>query len=296
MIKSMTGFGQAETRNDRWVVRAEVSSVNHRELKISFRCPGALQLREVELQKRLEKQVSRGHVYVRVNCRPAGERAEALIDPERVGGYLRALSEVAEREGVPFRADLAALLRLPGAMRDLESDEELGESLWPQVLETIDRAVEDLVAMRRREGESLLAHLTELARSIEASVEAIEGEQEGFLPGYRDRLRERINRMLEGSGIEVDDGALAREVAIYADRCDVSEEIARLRSHVAQLGEALAEERGAPVGRKLEFLGQEMLREAGTIAAKVPAGPQVARVLEIKSDVERLREQVRNVE
>jgi uncharacterized protein (TIGR00255 family) len=153
-----------------------------------------------------------------------------------------------------------------------------------------------LVEMRRAEGVNLHEQFKELTGSIGSLVDRIETEQGSFVPGYRDRLRERVARLLEGTGVEVKEDALAREVAVYADRSDVSEEIARLRSHLAQFAEALASEDAEPVGRKMEFLGQEMLRESGTIAAKVPAGPQVECVLSLKSHVDRLREQVRNVE
>jgi uncharacterized protein (TIGR00255 family) len=150
--------------------------------------------------------------------------------------------------------------------------------------------------MRRAEGANLLEQFTSIAASLEELIDRIESAQSSFVEDYRDRLRRRVSRLLEDTTIVVEEDVLAREVALYADRSDVSEEIARLRSHLAQLGEALRSDAAAPVGRRMEFLGQEMLREAGTIAAKVPAGPQVEHVLELRSHVERLREQVRNVE
>ncbi|MCK4374902.1 MAG: DUF1732 domain-containing protein, partial [Candidatus Brocadiae bacterium] len=125
--------------------------------------------------------------------------------------------------------------------------------------------------------------------------DAVQQGRAALMVTYRDRLRERVERLLEGTEVPVNEDSLAREVAFFADRSDVSEEIERLRSHLAQLREALESE-DAPVGRKIEFLGQEMLREANTMAAKVPAGAQVRQVLELKSEIERLREQARNVE
>jgi uncharacterized protein (TIGR00255 family) len=157
------------------------------------------------------------------------------------------------------------------------------------------RAVDELVEMRRTEGQNLSGQLEEFCAQIAELTDSIEQAQGDFVPDYRDRLVERINGLLEGTGVNVNEDSIAREVAMYADRADVSEEIARLRSHVEQFREALSGP-DDPVGRKMEFIGQEMLREASTIASKVPAGRQVDDVLELKTVVERLREQVRNVE
>lgn len=296
MILSMTGFGSGQSQCDDWMLRAEVRSVNHKELQVSFRIPDVLHPRETALQKLVEKHVSRGHLYIWINCDPVGAESDTLVDEEALGAYVRAARRVAEKEGVPFRADLGAMLRLPGVIRDLDADEDLVESLWPSVLEAVEAALVSLVEMRRAEGANLTEQFEELTTNIGSLVDRIEAEQGSFVPGYRDRLRERIARLLEGTSVEVKEDALAREVAVYADRSDVSEEIARLRSHLAQFAEAMDTDAAEPVGRKMEFLGQEMLRESGTIAAKVPAGPQVECVLSLKSNVDRLREQVRNVE
>ena len=169
------------------------------------------------------------------------------------------------------------------------------DALWPHVVTSCEEALAQLLEMRRAEGANLAVHLEELCSCMSERVEAVEAAQDEALAAYRDRLAERLQRLLEGSDTPVSEDALARELAFYAERSDVSEEIARLRSHVAQLREAL-DGSGEPVGRRIEFLGQEMLREANTMAAKVPAGPHVAQVLELKGDIERLREQARNVE
>jgi uncharacterized protein (TIGR00255 family) len=292
----MTGFGSAERQLDQWVLRAEVKSVNHKELQISFRTADVLHSHETALQKAIEKHVSRGHLYLWLSCEAVSDRTEALVDEDRLAGYVRAVKRVAEREGVPFQADLGGMLKLPDVLADVSVEEELADELWPGVLQTVEAAMKSLVEMRRAEGENLEEQLTELTDGISNLVDGIEEEQGTFVPGYRDRLLERIDRLLQGTGVEVKEETIAREVAVYADRSDVSEEIARLRSHVKQFRNALNSEEAEPVGRKMEFLGQEMLRESSTIAAKVPAGPQVEDVLELKSHVERLREQVRNVE
>ncbi|MGD2174463.1 MAG: YicC/YloC family endoribonuclease [Candidatus Brocadiaceae bacterium] len=291
----MTGFGFAEQMCERWVLRVEVRTVNHRDLQVSFRVPESFRLKEVELQKLAEKQVSRGHLYLSLTCEPRKGSAGVLLAEDTVADYLQALKTVSAAQGVPFEVDLASVLSLPGALRDLNADEELRDVLWESVVETSEEALDALVEMRRTEGANLSRQLVELCDTMAELVDGIEEEQGSFVPAYRDRLRERVNRLLEGTEVELNEESLAREVAICADRCDVSEEIARLRSHLDQFREAL-EGPDVPVGRKMEFIGQEMLREASTIAAKVPAGQQVRQVLELKTAVERLREQVRNVE
>ncbi len=295
MICSMTGFGRAEEQCGHWTVLVEAKSVNHRDLQISFRVPDMLQAREHKLQKLAEKKLHRGHVYVNVSCRYTTESAAMGLNAEAARDYLGALKEIANSADLPVQVDLAALLRLPGVLKDTAVDETDAEELWPGVERATEACLDKLVEMRRAEGANLNDQLSDLADGIEAHTSAIEKAQDSFVPAYRDRLRERIARLLEGTDVSVREDSLAREVAIYADRCDVSEEIARLRSHVQQFRQAL-ETDGKPVGRRMEFIGQEMLREGGTIAAKVPSGVQVQEVLELKSDVDRLREQVRNVE
>ncbi|MFO8006219.1 MAG: YicC/YloC family endoribonuclease [Candidatus Brocadiia bacterium] len=296
MIRSMTGFGAAQKVCDDWLVRVEMRTVNHRDLQTTFRTPEAFRAKEAELQKLIERRIHRGHLYYSLTCEPHGERGTALVDEELVAGYLQALKGLAAAEELPIRVDLASLLSLPGALKQMALDEDLREALWEDVLEVSGEALESLVQMRSAEGQNLAAQLREFCDEMGSLTDAIEGAQRDFVPAYQERLRERVNRLLDGTDVELNEEPLCREVAIYADRCDVSEEIARLRSHLEQFGDALAGDDSEPVGRKMEFIGQEMLREAGTIAAKVPAGEQVRQVIELKTAVERLREQVRNVE
>jgi uncharacterized protein (TIGR00255 family) len=295
MITSMTGFGQAERACADWLVRVEVRTVNHRDLQTTFRLPDAFSLREVDLQKIVEANVHRGHLYLTLTCEPRQPAARAPVDAEIVSAYVAALRQVAAQLQVPFQADLASVLRLPGALHETSADREMRESLWDDVVATCREALADLLQMRRAEGQSLSVQLLDLCDVIARLTDEAEQAQRDFVPAYRDRLRERVDRLLEGTDIHLSEDLLAREVAVYADRSDVSEEIARMRSHLEQF-RAAVDGPGEPVGRKMEFIGQEMLREAGTMAAKTPAGRQLPQALELKSVVEKLREQVRNVE
>ena len=295
MIRSMTGFGRSERASGDWLLHAEARSVNHKDLKISFRIPDAFRSGEIELQKQFESRLRRGHVNFSLDCQPRTGENAVLVDTKRVAQYLSALKEVAASQGVPFTVDLASVLRLPDTVRNMATDEDLQRSLWPDVMAVSNAALDALLGMREAEGANLRGELEGICASVETLVGTIEKHQATFVVAYRDRLRDRIARLLEGTEVQVDENSLAREVAYCADRCDISEELARLRSHVKQFRAAL-EADGEAVGRKMEFLGQEMLREAGTIGAKAPSAQQVPQVLELRTQIDRLREQVRNVE
>jgi len=295
MIKSMTGFGAAEVQLDQWTVQVELRSVNHRDMQVSFRLPDAFSLKEVELQKLVERHLNRGHVRLVLNARLKSGHTEVLVDAEQIEGYLHVLQGLAARQDVPAHLDLASLLRLPGVLRDVTTDEELRAQLWPAALDAAGAALEALVAMREAEGANLARQLLELCEAVRECVARIEAATADVTAAYRDRLEERVAKLLAGTGVPVNDDSLAREVAFFAERSDVSEEVARLRSHLDQFREALDGQEEA-VGRRMEFLGQEMLREANTLAAKLPAGEQIRDAMELKGLVDRIREQVRNVE
>ncbi len=295
MIRSMTGFGSAEAHAEQWKLRAEARTVNHKELQLSPRLPEAFHLKEFELQKVVEKKIRRGHMYLTVTCRPAEEAGATLVDEAMLRGYLATLKRLAGSEGLAAQVELGSLLRIPGALMDVTTDEALRDRLWPHVVAVTEAAVDELVAMRRAEGANLWRELHEVCNSISNLVESVAGAQSDMVVAYQERLKERIDKLLAGADVHLDEESLAREVALFADRADISEEVARLRSHLEQFRQALDGDE-SPVGRRMEFIGQEMLREASTMAAKIPSGVQVRQVLDLKNEVERLREQVRNVE
>ncbi|MCD6416751.1 MAG: YicC family protein [Planctomycetes bacterium] len=293
MIRSMTGFGRAESVSEDWAIRVQVRSVNQKKLQISFHVPDAFRLKEVELERLVNKEIHRGRLYFSLSCEPQVEGGLPFVNREVVRQYLATLKELAGDE--TLHVDMANVLRLPGAITEMSADRELQERLWPHVVAIAEQALDKLLEMRRVEGDNLTRQFLDLCDTMEEQVDQIELAQRDFVPAYRDRLRTRINRLLAGADIEINEAPLAREVAIYADRCDVSEEIERLRSHLMQFRRTL-DGPAEPVGAKMEFIGQEMLREAGAIASKVPPGQHVRQVLELKTTIERLREQVRNVE
>jgi len=291
----MTGFGSAERVWEQWTIRAEVRSVNHSDLKLSISLPSMLRMKETELARLVQERAGRGHLYIALTCTLAEEALEILVDKRRLSSYMRLLKKLADQEGVPLHVELSRAISLPGIVSTDTLPPEAREALWQQVAETALEAVDGLVETREAEGRNLAAHLAAVCASIHRRIDAIASEVAVAVRDYQQRLTERVGRLLRESPVTVDEHALAREVAVLAERSDVSEEIARIRSHLEQFDAALDSEND-PVGRKLGFVAQEMLREANTMAAKLPAGELVKEVVEIKTDVQRLREQVRNVE
>jgi len=285
----MTGFGAAERSADGLHVRVELRSVNNRGLKLSTRAPAALDPHLHDLEEGLRAAVQRGTVWLNVTVRREAGAAPSRIVPEVLADYARQLREAAGDDREP---PLEALLRLPGVIEQAE-EPALGDAEVATVKEAINAATVELTAMREREGRALdddlrghMDRLCELAAEVEARVPEAVAE-------HHTRLRERLRELVEDR-TELAPDALAREAAVLADKTDVAEEVARLRSHADQVLETLA--RGGPLGRRLDFLAQEMGRESNTIGSK-SLDPAIARaVIELKLVVERVKEQAANVE
>jgi len=278
-----------------WHIEAQVRSVNHKGLNIAVNVSDSLKSREHELENLVRQKVWRGHISLNVRCEAEEEDVGQLVDRQKLKAYIRLVKELAEEEGLPVRADPALLLTVPGVIRDEAAGGRLVHELWESVASLCTKALDALVAMREREGQNLLRQIEALCSSIEESTGRIEAAANQLLGDYHERLKKRVAALLMDSDLDLAEGVLWREVAMYAEKSDVSEEIARMKSHLAQFRQALLSETG-PVGRKLEFLGQEMLREANTMAAKMPGAEQIQDLIRVKTDVDRLREQARNVE
>ena len=295
MIRSMTGFGGAESRLAGWDIKAEVRSVNHKGLSVSLNLPEPLLARENDLQNLVKEKVSRGHVYLKLRCDVEAEAVAELLDRDRLKSYLRAIKELAEEEGLPVVVDPASLPALSSAVGGDRLDGMANGDVWKSIRRVCGEALDALVETRLREGASLQAQLEQVCANIEALVAEVEAGLADLIKEYQQRLLGRVQALLGEGGAGLDTDAISREVALCAERSDVSEEIARLRSHLAQFRQTLGSG-DAAVGRKLEFLAQEMLREANTMAAKLPGTQRTEQALNIKTEVDRLREQTRNVE
>ena len=293
MIRSMTGFGVADTHEEGYRLEARIRTVNSKDLKVSCNLPPALRLKEADLEKLVKNRLHRGRVFVEVDCEIDTQDIATLVDWDKLDTYVRIIRELAAEKGLNPDVDLASLLSISDAVR--EEPEELPDTLWDSLMDVCTEALDSLVDMREEEGANLRSQMEELCNSMQESLDRVEDAAPELVEKYRDRLRDRVEELMEGTELEEDSHSLAREVAIYADKCDVSEEIARMRSHLDQIREML-ESADSPAGRKLDFLAQEMLRESDTMAAKIPGPEETQEVIDIKADVNRLREQIRNVE
>jgi uncharacterized protein (TIGR00255 family) len=285
----MTGFGRADGPDG---LAAEVRTVNARHLEVRPRLPRELGTLESDVRSLAARHFERGQVEIAVRLPREGAFAPRLeIDLEAARSYARAAKELAHDLARPEELEVAALLALPGVSRMREPELET-ESLAPAVLETIERACAGAVEMRIREGESLERELRARIARIEALLEAVEARVELARAGVRERLEKRLAAI--APALEADPGRLEQEIVLQIDRMDVTEETVRLRSHLDQFRETL--DAPGAVGRKLEFVLQEMGRETNTIGSK-SADTELARaVVALKTEQEKIREQVLNVE
>lgn len=297
MIRSMTGYGRAEHADDQVRIVAEIRTVNHRGLKINPRLPEGMTALEVPLEKLVRRHLKRGTVLLNVLVEPRGPEARVPVNAELLAAYWRDVEAARERLGAAgdgTEPPLDALLALPGVVGAeqawLETIEDLPERVERVAAEALDR----LDAMRGAEGEATARDLAQTLEAIERSLAAIRTRVPEVVADYRRRLIERVGTLLDGVELAAEDATLMREIAFFAERSDVSEELARLASHLAQFQELLSSPE--PAGRRMEFIAQEMYREINTIGSKANDAEVAREALEVKVGVDRLREQSQNVE
>ena len=296
MIRSMTGYGEAERATAAGTLWVEVRTVNHRHFNANLRLPSSLARWENELREWLRAALSRGHANCTVRLElPAGTPRGLRVDADRVTTYLALLHELRDRFGVSGEPTLELVARLPEVFaRDEGTEEEAAEVSGDDLRAAVDEATRGVVAMREEEGRRLQADLEGRLAAIDAALTRIEAMAPERLVSERDRLREAVRELAGGVG--VDEQRLAQEIAYLAERLDVNEELVRFRAHNAAFRDLLAAEASEPVGKRLAFLVQEMHREANTIGSKANHAGIAHQVVAIKEEVERLREQVENVE
>jgi uncharacterized protein (TIGR00255 family) len=291
----MTGFGRGSRQIDGFGLEVEARSVNHRHLDLRIRLPRVLSDRETAIQQRFQSRLSRGKVDVTVNLVMGASATRVEIDEEIAAQYVEAARSLRDRHRIAEALDSAALLALPGVTRIVETEVD-PEILVGPTEDAIDEALAALVAMRASEGEALAVELeSRLARVLELA-DSFEGRAGEVLAVAKQRLHKRAEQIKREVGL-LDEARLHQEIVIAADRLDITEELVRIRSHVAQFRETLASAgRDEPVGRRLDFLLQELGREANTVGSKANDAPLAQDVVELKTELERLREQVQNVE
>jgi len=289
----MTGFGRGTAAGDKFNITVELRSVNNRFLDLNLRLPAELQLLESNIKQHLNGRVARGRVDVNLQYDRTSETEFELNRP-LISGFLAAMREMQQEFGLAGEPDMNVIARLPNVVSTKK--EEPSKDFLAAIEAAFQMAIDDLNAMRANEGAMLAGVLESLLCAIEARVPTIEGEAAAVAEEYRSRLTKRVNDMIAKaeSQIDLDQGRLAQEVAYLADRADISEEIARLRSHIEHFRQIIAEDKD--VGKRLDFLTQELNREANTIASKTNNMTVKENALAIKSDIEKIREQVQNIE
>jgi uncharacterized protein (TIGR00255 family) len=291
MLKSMTGYGQGTASGETFAVTVDLRSVNNRNLDIHWRAPQDLASLEISLKKQIQAAIARGRVDVTISFSQAADSAYEINRP-LVRGYLEALRVMREEFGLAGDADLATISRLPNVLLPKTTTNTLSEAVVQGVEAALTQALTSLVAMRAVEGHELQKELLARVERIESQLVIIESNADGLADAYREKLRKRVTELLEKTMI--DETRLAQEVAYLAERSDIAEEIARLKSHIVQLRELLSGD--SEIGKKLDFLLQETNREANTILSKSAELSICDAAIEIKTEVEKLREQANNVE
>jgi uncharacterized protein (TIGR00255 family) len=292
-MKSMTGFGRGAVSNENFAVAVEIKTVNNRFLDLNLRLSNELQSLEANLKRAIQNRLSRGRVDVFVNYERTSEIAYELNRP-LISGYISALKQMQTEFNLTGEPDFNYIARLPNALQT--KAEDLSEEFIKALETAVSIALDELEQMRQIEGESLKNDLENLLSEIESHLPKIESESANVADEYAQRLQKRIENFLSKSDsqIEVDQGRLAQEVAYLADKSDIAEEITRLKSHIEQYRGIIAEEK--EVGKRLDFLTQELNREANTIASKTNNLIVKESALQIKSAIEKIREQIQNVE
>lgn len=288
----MTGYGEAQCHDNGVHYALEVRSVNNRYFKASIKLPETLAVLEPEVEKLLRARLMRGSVTCTLRLRNTSAEAAQDVNIAALQRYVEQLSRISVSG--PVQIDLAAVLALPGVCQPPEIGEDERARQFAILTGLVNQALDRLIEMRKSEGRALREDLLAHCRRIREHLSAVAEQAPQVMKDYHQRLLQRANELLAGSSLQLQIDDVRREVAVYAERCDVHEEIARLRSHLDQFERFC--DRGEHAGRKLDFLAQEMLREANTIGSKANDATIAQHVVEIKSAIDRLKEQAQNVE
>ncbi len=292
MIKSMTGYGKAEKTIEQRMYQIEIKSVNHRYLDISVKMPKQLSYLEEEIKKIISSKVKRGKVDVFIsfeNNSAQGKNIQINTDIAKI--YISELRKLAEQENISSNIEVTEISKYPDVLSIQNVEDE--EIIKQEILEVTKVATEQLVNMKQLEGEKIAEDLINRINAIKEKIKEISSLSTGLIQEYVVKLEGRIKELLVGQ--EIDELRLAQEVVIYADKCSIEEEVTRLKSHIFQFEKLLKETNGT-IGKKLDFIIQEMNRETNTIGSKANNLEITNGVIDIKTELEDIREQVQNIE
>lgn len=292
MIKSMTGFGRASAETDGYVITVEIKSVNHRYFEFSCRLPRQYGFLEEKLKSHINSKVSRGKLdcYVTIEALNT-DNAQVVINHTLASAYVKALKELSAEYGLREDFGTVSVSHYPEVFL-LKKAEEDEEKLWNLTKAVTDEAIEKFIAMRETEGAKMKADIYSRGQNILENVSFIEERSPETVRLYNQKLVERVHELL--GDFSLDEGRILQEVAVFADKVAVAEETVRLRSHIEQLNNFL--ESSEPIGRKMDFLVQEINREANTIGSKANDVEIARKIVDIKAEIEKIREQIQNVE
>ena len=289
LLLSMTGHGEGLQQNDQAQVNVEVRSVNNRFLKLNVFSDLSAK-RQTELETMVKSQLNRGSVSVRVRCHIEKSPEDYRLNKELISSYWLQLSEIADGSQP---VNLESILQLPGVVEDSSSGDQV-EELWPLIKQATTDALLQLNEMRHQEGDAMKQDMLANCQKISDELAGVEKLAPRVVEAYGKKMTDRINGMLEKFEVSITAADVVREVGVFAERCDISEEVVRLQNHLGQFNSVVDEPQSN--GKKLEFLVQEMLRETNTIGSKANDSDIARHVVEMKTAIERIREMVQNVE
>ena len=295
MLLSMTGFGEAHCQQDGLAVAVEVRSINNRYLKMTVRCGEGYGLLEPQVESVVRERIRRGTIQVNVRVERTKSPEDYTINQSVLDSYRQQLAQWCEKQGLNGPIPVEHLLLLPGVVDENGRHQVDAEAEWPLVRDTLLLAMDNLIRMRTEAGRAMEADLRANCLTVAQSLGEIEKRAPLVVDNYRKRLEDRLTKTLADFQMELDPADLIKEVSLFAERGDISEEIVRLRSHLEQFDTILGREENSS-GRKLEFLTQEMFREINTIGSKASDVEIARHVIEIKASIERIREQIQNIE
>lgn len=291
MIKSMTGFGRGKYENEGRNYTVDIKSVNHKYTDISVRLPRFLNSEEDKIRKRISSAISRGKVDVLVTFENYSSKGTNIrINKDLAKDYIRELKELAEETDLKFNVDVIDISKFPEILKiEDEQDEEL---IGKELMIAVDDALNKFISMREVEGTRLIEDIESRIYLIQNKVNEITAYSSTLVTEYMEKLKQRVNELLEPS--TVDENRLMQEIVIFSDKSSIEEELTRLKSHISQFLELIKQ--SSPIGKKIDFLIQEINREVNTIGSKANCLEITNRVIEIKTEVENIREQIQNIE
>ncbi|MDD5680891.1 MAG: YicC family protein [Candidatus Omnitrophica bacterium] len=293
MIRSMTGYGRGEASGKFGTVKVEIKSLNNKFFDIVPRMPGGLSMFEDRVREYIQKKVKRGRINLSVNYDEIFDRPQkkAVLDKKLATSLLKEIKSFKKAQSLKGDVDINHIISLPGVINYESPKIDSGE-MWASLKRALDAALKDLDRSRRSEGKNLSRDIFSRVKKIERSIDAIDKRSAKGVEHYKDELSKKISEL--SGGIEIDKERLAQEVALYAKNCDITEEVTRIKSHVASFEKSLAS--GGEKGKTLDFVAQELIREINTVGAKSSDFQISSHVINIKGEIEKIREQLKNIE